>query len=99
MSAAPPSAAAVVAVGHPDGLHLRPLTELAKLAAGLPCRVTLTKAGPAGPVTADAAVMMQTLTLAAGPGDELTVAADGPGAPEAVEAVRRFVAAGAAAGG
>ena len=77
-----------VTVTHPDGLHLRPLTEITKLAATLPCKVVLRK----GEAAADASAMIQLMTLAAACGDEVTVEAAGPDAGRAVDAVAALVA-------
>ena len=84
-----PTAARTVTVANPEGLHLRPLTEIAKLAASFPCAVRLRK----GDRTADAKAMIQAMTLAAGAGDEIVVEAEGERAAEAADAVAEVVAA------
>ena len=85
----PATATRTVKVGNPDGLHLRPLTLLAKRAAAFPARITVRK----GAAVADAKAMIQLLTLAAACGDEVTVEAAGPDAPAAADAVAEFIAA------
>ena len=94
MSDAPPPdgparASRTVTVQSPDGLHLRPLTKIAQLAASFPCTVRLRK----GSATADAKAMIQAMTLAAGHGDEIVVEAEGERAAEAADAVAEVVAA------
>ena len=84
------TASRTVAVGHADGLHLRPLTEIAKAAAAHPGPVRLKK----GDATADAKAMIQAMTLAAGPGDEVTVEAEGDGAGAIVARIAGLISKG-----
>ena len=83
----PTTASRTVTVTHPEGLHLRPLTEIARTAGTFPCAVRLRK----GESVADAKAMIQAMTLAVGPGDEVTVEAEGDRAAEAVDAVAALV--------
>ena len=83
------TASRTVTVVNPDGLHLRPLTKIAQLAGSFPCAVRLRK----GDAVANAAAMIQAMTLAVGPGDEVTVEAEGERAAEAVDAVAAVAAA------
>ena len=85
----PGTAARTVTVTNPEGLHLRPLTRIAQLAGSFPCEIRLRK----GEAVADAKAMIQAMTLAVGPGDEVTVEAEGDRAAEAADAVAALVAA------
>lgn len=81
-----PVCRAVVKVQHQDGLHLRPLTQLARTAQSFSATVTLHKAGHA----VDAKHPLDLMTLAAACGEELTVEAAGDDAADAVAAVVRL---------
>ena len=86
---APATATRTVTVANPEGLHLRPLTKIAQVAASFPCAIRLRK----GEAVADAKAMIQAMTLAVGPGDEVTVEAEGERAEEAADAVAAAIAA------
>jgi phosphotransferase system HPr (HPr) family protein len=81
-----PVCRAVVKVQHPDGLHLRPLTLLARTAQSFSATVMLQKRGQ----TADAKRPLDLMTLAAACGEELTVEATGTDADAAVAALVRL---------
>ena len=82
-----PPASRTVLVGHEDGLHLRPITELVKAAATHGGNVRVRK----GETVADGKAMMQLLTLAAARGDEVTIEADGAGGDDCVEKLAAIV--------
>ena len=70
------------------GLHARPAMMLVEAASKFDSEVKLTKAGGQ---TVDAKSIMQVMMLAATQGTEITVAADGPDAEEAVAAIEALV--------
>lgn len=78
-----------VTVAPSVGLHARPAALVAKTAAAQPVAVTIAKEG-AHPVAA--ASLLSLMTLAAGHGDEVVVAAEGEQAGDAVKAVAAVVA-------
>ncbi len=84
----PSEANKTVVVKNPKGLHLRPAGVLAQLAAAYDSEITLTKDG----LTVDARSILDLLTLVATQGSELTVAASGSDAQQAVEALSHFIA-------
>jgi phosphotransferase system HPr (HPr) family protein len=81
-----PVCRAVVKVQLQDGLHLRPLTQLARMAQGFSATVTLHKGGQA----VDAKRPLDLMTLAAACGEELIVEANGADADAAVAALVRL---------
>ncbi len=82
---------AVVRIVNRQGLHARPISRFVQTAAKFEASVSVT--GPDGTV-ADASSIFSMMTLAAGQGAELRLAADGPQAREALEALARLVAEG-----
>ncbi|MDO4259604.1 MAG: dihydroxyacetone kinase phosphoryl donor subunit DhaM [Actinomycetaceae bacterium] len=66
-------------IADPVGLHARPAAELAQLAASFDAEVTVNGA--------DAASILEVMTLGLSQGDRVTVTATGPQAAEAVAAV------------
>jgi phosphoenolpyruvate---glycerone phosphotransferase subunit DhaM len=70
----------------PEGLHARPAAELVKLAGRFESRVTVNGA--------DARSLLAVLALGLRHGDAVTVEADGPDGPAAVEAVRELLGGG-----
>jgi phosphocarrier protein HPr len=78
-----------VTVASTVGLHARPAALVAKAAAAQPVPVTIAKIG-GDPVAAGS--VLNLMTLAAGHGDEVIVAAEGDGAQAAVDAVADLVA-------
>lgn len=74
---------AEVVVGGEVGLHLRPITELAKQALRFLSRVTLA----AGGQTADCRSVLSVLLLAAEPGTQLRLEVEGPDEAEAYGAL------------
>lgn len=73
-----------VVIASRVGLHARPAAVFVKAAAEQPVRVTIRK-GDIVPV--DAASILAVMTLGAEQGDEVTLAAEGDGAEEALEAL------------
>ena len=71
-------------IGSRVGLHARPAATFARAAAETGIPVTIT-AGDKGPVPA--ASMLSVMTLGAEFGQEVVLAADGPGAAEALDAL------------
>jgi phosphocarrier protein len=69
------------------GLHARPAMLLVQSISRLDCSVLIEKEG----LEADAKSIMGVLTLAAEKGSQITVRAEGPDAPKAVDAVRTLV--------
>ena len=90
-AAQPPEVATVVTVRNEGGLHARPASELAALAAGFTSDITLTVAGrPAAPARSMLSISM----LVAGPGTILRIAATGDDAREAVDAISALIEGG-----
>lgn len=77
-----------VVVGSTVGLHARPAGLVAQAAAAQPATVTIATTGD--PV--DARSMLLLISLGAGFGDEVTVAASGEGAQESVDAIADLIA-------
>ena len=77
---------ATVTVTMSDGLHLRPLTMLARTAAQFTSSITLRK----GSQTANAKQPFDLMTLAADYGETLTIETAGPDAEAALAAVVRL---------
>ena len=71
-------------IGSRVGLHARPAATFARAAAETGIPVTIA-AGDRGPVPA--ASMLSVMTLGAEVGQEVVLAADGPGAAEALDAL------------
>lgn len=86
--AAPVDATAEVVVRNQAGLHARPASVIAGVVAAMPARVTLTVGGKP---PADAASTIGIAMLAAGPRTLVRIAASGPAAADAVEAVRALI--------
>jgi phosphotransferase system HPr (HPr) family protein len=70
-------------VNSPQGLHMRPLTAFAQKAASFQSNVTVAREGRA--VNGKAAWEM--MTMVSMPGSVLTIQAEGPDAPAAVDAL------------
>lgn len=77
---------ATVTVQLPDGLHLRPLTQISRVAQSFVATVVLRK----GEQTADAKRPLDLMTLAAGCGDQLDVEANGDDACAVVKSLVRL---------
>ena len=71
------------------GLHARASAKFVKTAAAFDAEVTVTKAG----TTVDARSIMGLMMLAAGPGCEIEIAAEGPDAEAALDALVTLVTA------
>jgi phosphocarrier protein len=78
-----------VTVASKVGLHARPAALVAKAAAAQPVAVSIAKTGGA-PVPAGS--VLNLMTLGAGHGDEVVIAAEGEGAQAAVDAIAELVA-------
>ena len=83
-----PEASRSVDVCNARGLHARASAKFVKLAAQYDAEVTVSKDGQ----TVDAQSIMGLMMLAAGPGCAIEIAADGPQAREAVDALADLVA-------
>ena len=75
-----------VVVRSPKGLHARPATDLATLAAGFACDITLDASGQ----SADAKSVLNLMMLAAVEGTQLTLITEGADAAAAADAVSAF---------
>jgi phosphocarrier protein len=81
---------AVVIVRNVKGLHARASAKFVKCAERYDAKITVTRDGTSVGGTSIMGLMM----LAAGPGAELHISAEGPQGPEALEALVRLVEAG-----
>lgn len=82
-----PAVSRTVTIVNQRGLHARAAAKFVKLAAMFDARVTVTRNGMA--VSGDS--IMGLMVLAAGPGSEILLEADGPQAEEAVAALEDLV--------
>jgi phosphocarrier protein len=78
-----------VEIVNERGLHARASAKFVKLSGGFDAEVTVTREGQ----TVDARSIMGLMMLAAGPGCCIEIAAEGPEAEQAVEALAELVAA------
>ena len=83
-----PTAATVVDICNSRGLHARASAKFVKLASEFEADIRVTRDG----VTVNALSIMGLLTLGAGNGCGLSIAAEGPDAEAAVAALRDLVA-------
>lgn len=81
---------AIVVIRNVKGLHARASAKFVKCAEKFDAQITVTRDGQSVGGTSIMGLMM----LAAGPGSELHLAAAGPQAPEALQALVRLVEAG-----
>ncbi len=80
-------------VSNPSGLHARPAAVFAKQASSYEAKVTIanvTKGGAAG----DASSMLAIMMLAAKPGDEIEISADGVDEVVAVDELVELIESG-----
>jgi phosphocarrier protein HPr len=77
-----------VVLANPNGLHLRPSAAFAELAGHYQCNVCVCLDGR----TVNGKSIWDLISLAAMPGSELTLEADGPDAAEALEALAELLA-------
>ncbi len=82
------AAEASVEITHERGLHARASAKFVKLAATFDAEVTVSKDG----ATVDARSSMGLMMLAAGPGAQIVIRAEGDEAASAVEALAELVA-------
>lgn len=80
----------VIVICNKQGLHARPATEFVKLAQKFKSEVVLERENH----RIEAKSVLNLITLAAGPGTELTLEASGDDAHEAVEALAQLVEVG-----
>jgi phosphocarrier protein len=80
---------ATARIVNKKGLHARASAKVVEAAARFASHITVTKDGQ----TVDARSIMGLMMLAAGPGCCIEIAADGPEAEQAVEALAELVAA------
>jgi len=76
-----------VGICNQRGLHARASAKFVKLASSFECETRVTRDG----VTVDARSIMGLLMLGAGIGCDIEVSAEGPDAPEAIEALTDLV--------
>jgi phosphocarrier protein HPr len=76
-----------VTIVNPNGLHMRPSAAFVELAGQFQSSVTVTHEGR----SVDGKSVWDLMLLAALPGSELTLEADGPDAPQALEALSRLL--------
>ena len=81
------SASRTVEIVNQRGLHARASAKFVKLAARFDAEVTVTKDG----TTVDARSIMGLMMLAAGPGMQIEIAAEGPDAEQALDALVALV--------
>ncbi len=81
------TAEASVEITNERGLHARASAKFVKLAATFDAEVTVSKEG----ATVDARSIMGLMMLAAGPGSQIVIHAEGAEADEAVEALCELV--------
>ena len=77
----------VVEIVNERGLHARASAKFVKLAAAFDAEVTVTRDG----TTVDARSIMGLMMLAAGPGSTVEIAAEGPEAQPALDALVELV--------
>lgn len=82
-----PDATATVSIKNKGGLHFRPAGSLVQLAQQYSCEITITHAG----TTVDAKSPIELVTLGAPHGSELALAATGPDAQAAIDAIVALV--------
>ncbi len=82
------TAEASVEITNERGLHARASAKFVKLAATFDAEVTVSKEG----ATVDARSIMGLMMLAAGPGSQIVIHAEGAEADAAVEALTELVA-------
>ncbi|MDR3511392.1 MAG: HPr family phosphocarrier protein [Caulobacteraceae bacterium] len=78
-----------VEICNERGLHARASAKFVKMSGGFDAEVTVTRDG----TTVDARSIMGLMMLAAGPGCQIEIAAEGPEAQAAVDALADLVAA------
>lgn len=81
------SVARTVDICNARGLHARASAKFVKLASTFNAEVTVSRDG----TTVDARSIMGLMMLAAGPGCQVEIAAEGPEAAQAVEALAQLV--------
>lgn len=82
-----PSLSRHITISNRKGLHARASAKLARLAATLPTKVTITHDGE----TADARSIMDLLCLGAALGKTITISASGPEASSALDCVETLI--------
>ena len=85
--AAPAAVCGVVVVRNPQGMHLRPATEFARLALSTGCRVRVKTAG----ADVNGTSVLELAMLGVTQGTTLEISAEGPGADTAVRALVALV--------
>jgi len=81
------SATGEVLVANPQGMHLRPATEFARLAQSTGCSVRVR----AGDAEADGASVLELAMMAVGPGTTLVITAEGEGCEAALRLLVELV--------
>jgi phosphotransferase system HPr (HPr) family protein len=80
------SSTRTVTVANLRGLHARPCLAISKTVGGFQAKVSVNFDGQ----TANAASVLELLSLAVGPGEQLVLSAHGPQAEEALDALVRL---------
>jgi phosphotransferase system HPr (HPr) family protein len=80
-------ASAEVTISNPQGMHLRPATEFARLVQTTGCAVRV----KAGDSEANGASVLELAMMAAGPGTLLVISAEGEGCESAVASLVELV--------
>ncbi len=81
---------AVVTIVNRKGLHARASAKFVRIAEGYNAKITVTREGQ----TVGGTSIMGLMMLAAGPGSQLHITAEGPEGPEALEALVTLVETG-----
>ncbi len=76
-----------IIINNPTGLHARPASQLVMECKNFQSEITLLK----GDQSANAKSIMSIMAMAITGGDHIQVAAEGPDATEAVEAIAKFL--------
>ena len=94
MTTEEPAAAAVLTIGHPAGLHLRPAALFARTASTFKSRVSIRNLSRDNSPEVDAKSMLGLMQAAVSNGHRVQVQASGEDAAEAVAALERLVEGG-----
>ena len=76
-----------VVICNDDGIHTRPAAAFVRIAQKFPARIRVCK----GPMEVDGKSILNILSLGAKKGTKLTLAAEGPKAKEALQALGRLI--------
>jgi phosphocarrier protein HPr len=88
------SAQAILVIGHPAGLHLRPAALFVRTASGFKSRITARNLSRENSPEVDAKSMFGIMQAAVSQGHRVELRATGPDAVEALGALEQLVASG-----